>query len=142
MPRCCGATLAPRARRVRCQRAIFGALAKRPVEPEVLDSYALPAITERGRAPRPRALCAGLDTRHTLEAAEQLPASTGPALIAWSREDRFFPPDHGERLAELLPQGAARVDRGLAHVLARGPARARRGAGGEPQRGRRGAMIR
>jgi pimeloyl-ACP methyl ester carboxylesterase len=26
-------------------------------------------------------------------------------VIAWSREDRFFPSDHGERLAALLPQG-------------------------------------
>ena len=47
----------------------------------------------------------GLDKRYTLEAAERLPAFDRPALIAWSREDRFFPPSHGERLAELLPQG-------------------------------------
>ena len=98
------ATLAPaRARAV--QRAIFGALAKRPVEPEVLDSYALPAVTS-GDVRRDLArFMAGLDKRHTLEAAERLPAFDRPALIAWSREDRFFPPDHGERLAELLPQG-------------------------------------
>ena len=98
------ATLAPaRARAV--QRAIFGALAKRPVEPEVLDSYALPAVTS-GDVRRDLArFMAGLDKRHTLEAAERLPAFDKPAMIAWSREDRFFPSDHGERLAELLPQG-------------------------------------
>jgi pimeloyl-ACP methyl ester carboxylesterase len=98
------ATLAPaRARAV--QRAIFGALAKRPVEPEVLDSYALPAVTS-GDVRRDLArFMAGLDKRHTLEAAERLPAFDKPAVIAWSREDRFFPSDHGERLAELLPQG-------------------------------------
>jgi pimeloyl-ACP methyl ester carboxylesterase len=98
------ATLAPaRARAV--QRAIFGALAKRPVEPEVLDSYALPAVTS-GDVRRDLArFMAGLDKRHTLEAAERLPAFDKPAVIAWSREDRFFPPDHGERLAELLSQG-------------------------------------
>ena len=98
------ATLAPaRARAV--QRAIFGALAKRPVEPEVLDSYALPAVTS-GDVRRDLArFMAGLDKRHTLEAAERLPAFDKPAVIAWSREDRFFPADHGERLAELLPQG-------------------------------------
>jgi pimeloyl-ACP methyl ester carboxylesterase len=97
-------TLAPaRARAV--QRAIFRALAKRPVEPEVLDSYALPAVT-CGDVRRDLArFMAGLDKRHTLEAAERLPAFDKPAVIAWSREDRFFPPDHGERLAELLPQG-------------------------------------
>jgi pimeloyl-ACP methyl ester carboxylesterase len=48
---------------------------------------------------------AGLDKRHTLEAAERLPAFDRPAVIAWSREDRFFPASHAERLAELLPQG-------------------------------------
>jgi len=97
-------TLAPaRARAV--QRAIFGALAKRPVEPEVLDSYALPAVTS-GAVRRDLArFMAGLDSRHTLEAAERLPAFDKPAVIAWSREDRFFPAEHGERLADLLPQG-------------------------------------
>jgi pimeloyl-ACP methyl ester carboxylesterase len=29
----------------------------------------------------------------------------GPALVAWAAEDKFFPRRHGERLAELLPQG-------------------------------------
>jgi pimeloyl-ACP methyl ester carboxylesterase len=97
-------TLAPaRARAV--QRAIFGALAKRPVEPEVLDSYALPAVTSAGVRRDLARFMAGLDSRHTLEAAERLPAFDKPALIAWSREDRFFPADHGQRLADLLPQG-------------------------------------
>jgi len=98
------ATLAPaRARAV--QRAIFGALAKRPVEPEVLDSYALPALEDAAVRRDLARFMAGLDKRHTLEAAERLPAFDKPAVIAWSREDRFFPADHGERLAELLPQG-------------------------------------
>ena len=98
------ATLAPaRARAV--QRAIFGALAKRPVEPEVLDSYALPALEDAAVRRDLARFMAGLDKRHTLEAAERLPAFDKPAVIAWSREDRFFPSDHGERLAELLPQG-------------------------------------
>ena len=97
-------TLAPaRARAV--QRAIFGALAKRPVEREVLDSYALPAVTSAGVRRDLARFMAGLDKRHTLEAAERLPAFDKPAVIAWSRQDRFFPAEHGERLAELLPQG-------------------------------------
>jgi pimeloyl-ACP methyl ester carboxylesterase len=25
--------------------------------------------------------------------------------VAWAADDRFFPREHGERLAELLPQG-------------------------------------
>jgi pimeloyl-ACP methyl ester carboxylesterase len=97
-------TLAP-ARFGAVQRAIFGALAKRPVEPEVLESYALPALEQAGVRRDLARLMAGLDKRYTLEAAERLPEFDKPAVIAWSREDRFFPSDHGERLAALLPRG-------------------------------------
>ena len=87
------------------QRAVFGTLAKRPVEAHVLDSYALPAITHPGVRRDLAHFFAGLHPRHTLEAAEKLPAFDRPAVIAWSREDKFFPRSHGERLADLLPQG-------------------------------------
>jgi pimeloyl-ACP methyl ester carboxylesterase len=40
-----------------------------------------------------------------LEAAECLPAFDRAALVAWARQDRVMPPDHGRRLAKLLPQG-------------------------------------
>ena len=29
----------------------------------------------------------------------------GPALVVWAADDKFFPREHGRRLAELLPQG-------------------------------------
>ena len=87
------------------QRAFFKTLAKRPVEAEVLESYVLPAATHAGVRRDLARFLGGLDKRYTLEAAEQLPAFDRPAVIAWSREDRFFPREHAERLAELLPQG-------------------------------------
>jgi pimeloyl-ACP methyl ester carboxylesterase len=37
--------------------------------------------------------------------AERLPDITKPALVVWAREDRVMPPEHGRRLAELLPCG-------------------------------------
>jgi pimeloyl-ACP methyl ester carboxylesterase len=40
-----------------------------------------------------------------LEAAERLPGFDRPALVVWATEDRVMPPEHGERLAALLPQG-------------------------------------
>jgi pimeloyl-ACP methyl ester carboxylesterase len=40
-----------------------------------------------------------------LEAAERLPSFDRPALVVWASEDRVMPPEHGRRLAELLPQG-------------------------------------
>ena len=40
-----------------------------------------------------------------VEVAERLPAFDRPALIVWASEDRVMPPEHGRRLADLLPQG-------------------------------------
>jgi pimeloyl-ACP methyl ester carboxylesterase len=40
-----------------------------------------------------------------LEAAEALPGFDRPALVVWAGEDRVMPPEHGRRLADLLPQG-------------------------------------
>ncbi len=40
-----------------------------------------------------------------VDVAERLPAFDRPALIVWASEDRVMPPEHGRRLADLLPQG-------------------------------------
>jgi pimeloyl-ACP methyl ester carboxylesterase len=45
------------------------------------------------------------DKRLLLETAESLPTYDNPALVVWASQDRVMPPDHGRRLAELLPQG-------------------------------------
>jgi pimeloyl-ACP methyl ester carboxylesterase len=47
----------------------------------------------------------GRDRRVLLGAAERLAGFDGPALVVWAREDRVMPPEHGRRLAELLPDG-------------------------------------
>ena len=48
---------------------------------------------------------AAADKHLMLDAAECLPTYDRPALVVWASEDRVMPPDHGRRLAELLPQG-------------------------------------
>ncbi|WP_331770997.1 alpha/beta hydrolase (plasmid) [Embleya sp. NBC_00888] len=45
----------------------------------------------------------GADTDLLLVAAESLPSFDRPALVVWAGEDRVMPPEHGRRLAELLP---------------------------------------
>ena len=45
------------------------------------------------------------DTRLLLEAAECLPGFNHPTLVVWADGDRVMPPEHGRRLAGLLPQG-------------------------------------
>jgi pimeloyl-ACP methyl ester carboxylesterase len=48
---------------------------------------------------------AAADTHLLVEAAERLPDFNHPALVVWAAGDRVMPPEHGRRLAELLPQG-------------------------------------
>ena len=38
-----------------------------------------------------------------VEAAGALPGFDRPALVVWAAEDRVMPPEHGRRLADLLP---------------------------------------
>jgi pimeloyl-ACP methyl ester carboxylesterase len=47
---------------------------------------------------------AAADPGFLLEAAGFLPGFDRPALVVWASEDRVMPPEHGRRLADLLPQ--------------------------------------
>jgi pimeloyl-ACP methyl ester carboxylesterase len=81
----------------------YGWLSNEPPEREAEDSYVLPVLT-RGDVRRDlRKVLAGLDSRHTLDAAAKLTGFDKPVLIAWSANDRFFPLAHAERLARLIP---------------------------------------
>ena len=81
----------------------YGWLTQEPIDADADDSYVLPMLSDRGVRRDLRRLLSGLHPRYTLDAAARLPAFDRPALIAWSAEDRFFPPAHGERLARILP---------------------------------------
>ena len=98
--------------RLRATRGLplaFGWLRKRPIEPEVSDAYIAPYFQHAGVRRDLRKVLAGISTRHTLDAAAKLPAFGKPALVAWSADDRFFPVDHGRRLADLLPKARLEV---------------------------------
>jgi pimeloyl-ACP methyl ester carboxylesterase len=47
---------------------------------------------------------AAADKRLLDAAAERLPEFKHPALIVWAEQDRVMPPEHGRRLAALLPE--------------------------------------
>jgi pimeloyl-ACP methyl ester carboxylesterase len=92
--------------RVRALRRLpiaYGWLTNEPIDPDAEDSYVLPAFSSREVRRDIRRVLGGLDPRYTLDAALKLTAFERPALIAWSAEDRFFPPEHGERLAKIIP---------------------------------------
>ena len=81
----------------------YGWLSNKPIDPEADDSYVLPVLT-RGPIRRDlRRVLAGIDPKYTIDAALKLTKWDRPTLIAWSANDRFFPPAHGERLAKLIP---------------------------------------
>jgi len=81
----------------------FGWLVKRQIDRQAEDSYLLAGMTIRGVERDLKRVIKGLHTRYTNEAADRLGEFDKPALIAWSRDDRFFKPAHAERLAQDLP---------------------------------------
>lgn len=81
----------------------YGWLTKRSIEPAAEDSYVLPVLTDAGVRRDVRKVLSAVHPRFTLEAAQKLRSFDRPVLIAWSKEDHFFPPEHAERLAALLP---------------------------------------
>jgi pimeloyl-ACP methyl ester carboxylesterase len=92
--------------RVRSLRRLpiaYGWLTQEPIDSDADDSYVLPILGDPGIRRDLRRLLNGLDPRYTLDAAAGLTRFDRPALIAWSAEDRFFPPAHGQRLARILP---------------------------------------
>jgi len=67
---------------------------------------------------------ASADTRFLLAAAERLPDFNRPALVVWASRDRVMPPEHGRRLAKLLPQAQlAEIDDSYTLVPLDQPAR-------------------
>jgi pimeloyl-ACP methyl ester carboxylesterase len=80
----------------------FGLLTHRPVERDVEDSWVLPSLEDRRvRADVKKALRI-FDKRRLNATADLLASFDGPALIAWSADDRVFPVEHGRRLAADL----------------------------------------
>jgi len=83
-------------------RLLFAQLAKTPLPDEILESYRRPGLSNGAVVRDFARVFRQLRPKHTLAAAERLPAFGKPALVAWAAEDRFFPRRHGARLAELL----------------------------------------
>ena len=106
---------------------------KRPIDPALTADWLTPGRTDPGVRRDTRKLLAGIDKRHTLEAAERLRSFDRPTLLAWAPEDKVFPFAHAERFAELAARRAHRARRGRADLrLARQPR-----PGGRPGAGRR-----
>jgi pimeloyl-ACP methyl ester carboxylesterase len=83
----------------------YGFVTSEPMPPEIMQSFTRPMRRNPGIRRDIRRMLRAVDNRYTFEAAERLPAFDGPALVLWAEDDKIFPPEHGERLAALLPGG-------------------------------------
>lgn len=82
---------------------VFGMVSKRPIPPEVVDSYLRPSHRHAGVRHDLRSFVTQVHRRYTLAAAETLRGFTKPVLLAWATEDKLFPLSLGKRLAGVLP---------------------------------------
>jgi pimeloyl-ACP methyl ester carboxylesterase len=98
-----------RLRPVRRLPIAFGWLTKRG--DAATKRWMQPILHERSiRRDAVRLLRAAAADKHLLlDAADGLEKFDRPALVVWAGDDRVMPPEHGHRLAELLPQGRSAV---------------------------------
>ena len=92
-----------RLRIVRHSPLAFGLLLRRRGDGTLTRGWLQPFFDDRSVRRDTVKVLKGIDPRHTLEAVERLKASDLPVLLAWAREDVFFPWREGERLAADLP---------------------------------------
>lgn len=94
-----------------------------PVEDTVVASWVAPLRKRAIRRDLIKVL-RSIDARHTIEAAERLPAFRRPVLIAWGTRDPFFPLTDAEKLAARFPDARLeRIDGARAFVQIDAPAR-------------------
>lgn len=92
-----------RIRALRSTPIAFGWLMRSKLDTLAGDSYLLPILTDPAIGADFARVIRGLDPSYTLAAVERLRSYDRPVLLAWSRDDRFFPPEHAERLAADIP---------------------------------------
>ncbi len=97
---------------IRATPPAYGLLLKHPVEPEVSDSYALPASRDQGVLHDVAKAMASTSTAPVRTAGERLIATSElPVRLIWSSEDEVFPIAHAERYASALKRGElVRID--------------------------------
>ncbi|KUH37656.1 MULTISPECIES: alpha/beta fold hydrolase [Streptomyces] len=84
----------------------WGWMSKRPVPHEVMDAWFTPLWSSEEIRRDLRKYVLGVPPKsELLDWAAKLRDFDRPALVVWAAEDKVMPPEHGRKLAELLPQG-------------------------------------
>jgi pimeloyl-ACP methyl ester carboxylesterase len=92
-----------RLRALRRTPTAFGWMSKRPVPDDVMDAWLEPALTQRAIRRDVAKYARSARKDQMVQATERLRGFDKPALVVWATEDRIMPPEHGPRLAALLP---------------------------------------
>lgn len=104
-----GVTIAARELRVGWIRRlpmIFGQMARRPLPDDLVRAWTEPLLTNPAIRRDLLGYCrTKFNAGQLVQNTEALATFTGDALVLWSPDNRVMPPEHGRRLADLLPAG-------------------------------------
>lgn len=93
---------------LRRQWFMFGQMAKKPVPQDIVDAWMVAGLGDRRiRQDLVKYCRTKFDDADLIRATNRLADFSGPALVLWSRNP-VMPAEHGERLADVLPQGELR----------------------------------
>lgn len=84
---------------------VFGRMSMRPIPHAVSDEWVRPLQTDKAIRRDLTKYLRAVDRQAFVDNADRLGTFDRPALVVWAAEDRVMPPEHGRRLAGLLPQG-------------------------------------
>lgn len=82
----------------------FGWLTDEPMDPDLVESFVRPGIDDAGVRRDLKKFLRTISPRYTRRAAALLPNFDKPVLIAWGRNDKFFPADLARKLEAAFPQ--------------------------------------
>jgi len=103
-----GVQLAARQLRVGWLRRLpllYGQMARRPVPGELIRRWTEPVLSDPGIRRDLIAYCRGtFDKPALIQDTEALRRFQGGALVLWSPDNKVMPPQHGRRLAALIPR--------------------------------------
>jgi pimeloyl-ACP methyl ester carboxylesterase len=94
----------------------FGWMAKRPIPKPMVASWITGIRKDRGVRRDVAKYVRTSDYKGLDEAAAELADFDRPTLVLWASEDRVMPPEHGRRLAAIVP-GARHVEIADAYTL-------------------------
>ncbi|MFF8974241.1 alpha/beta fold hydrolase [Streptomyces sp. NPDC014995] len=95
-----------RAGRLRRLPVLLGQMARRPLADDLVHRWTEPLLRDPAVRRDLPAYCRGpFDKQQLVRDTEALSRFAGETLVLWSPDNRVMPPEHGRRLAELLPAG-------------------------------------